>query len=131
MSGWEQVTGSGETDPLTLATSGEKQQWSFHDHAFDFECRLVPHDYAMIPNGVGLEMRIAETTAGDPENPIELSSLVTAGGQGAEVASDFDEQAKIGIGEQARGLFAYAGKRVLALEELQPTETSDSPGEAE
>lgn len=29
MSGWEQVAGSSENDPLKLAESGEKQQWSF------------------------------------------------------------------------------------------------------
>ncbi len=130
MSGWKQVEGSGETDPLTLATSGEKQQWSFHGHVFDFECRLAPHSYAMIPNGVGLELRIAESSPVDPENPIELSSLVIAGGQGASVASDFDEHAQIGIREQARGLFAYAGKRVLALEELQLIATPESRDEA-
>ncbi len=130
MSGWEQVAGSGENDPLALATSGEKQQWSFHGRSFDFECRLAPHRYAMIANGVQLEMRIAETVVGDPENPIALSSTVIAGGQGAEVASDFDEHARIGIREQARGLFAYAGKRVLALEELQGMAATESPGES-
>jgi hypothetical protein len=129
MSGWEQVAGSSEKDPLTLATNGETQQWSFHEHVFDFECRLTPHDYRMIPNGVGLEMRIAETVGGDPESSIALSSVVIARGQGAEVADDFDEHARIGISEQARGLFAYAGKRVLAQEELQRMATSDSPGE--
>jgi hypothetical protein len=130
MSGWEQVAGSNENDPLTLATSGERQQWSFHDHVFEFECRLTPHRYSMIPHGVQLEMRIAET-GGDPENPIALSSIVIAGGQGAEIASDFDEYARIGIREQARGLFAYAGKRVLALEELQRMPAPETPGEGE
>ncbi len=129
MSGWEQVAGSSETDPLALATSGETQQWSFHGHVFDFECRLAPHDYPMIPNGVGLEMRIAETVVDDREDPIALTSVVLAGRQGAEVASDFDEHARIGIREQARGLFAYAGQRVLAQEELQRISTSDTPGE--
>ena len=130
MSGWEQVAGSSESDPLALATSGEKQQWSFHDHVFDFECRLAPHHYPLIPNGVELEMRIAETADGDPASPIALSSIVIAGGEGAEVASDFDEQARFGVREQARGLFAYAGKRVLALEELQRMSAPDSAGEA-
>jgi hypothetical protein len=129
MSGWEQVAGSSEKDPLTLATSGEKQQWSFHDHVFEFECRLVPHDYPMIPNGVGLEIRIAETVADGPEDPIALSTVVIAGRQGAEVADDFDEYARIGIQEQARGVFAYAGKRVLAQEELQRLAAPDSPEE--
>jgi hypothetical protein len=104
---------------------------SFHDHVFEFECRLTPHHYSMIPNGVQLEMRIAETDGGDPENPIALSSTSIAGGQGAEIASDSDEHARIAIREQARGLFAYAGKRVLALEELQRMSTSESPGEGE
>ena len=57
MSGWEQVAGSGENDPLKLAESGEKQQWSFHGHVFDFECRPAPHKYPLIPNGVQLEMQ--------------------------------------------------------------------------
>lgn len=130
MSGWEQVAGSSENDPLTLATSGERQQWSFHDHVFDFECRLAPHHYSMIPNGVQLEMHIVETAGGDPTEPIECSAVALQGGPGAEVASDFDEHARIGIREQARGLFAYAGKRVLALEELRRMSTPDSPGEA-
>jgi hypothetical protein len=130
MSGWEQVAGSSENDPLTLATSGEKQEWSFHGHVFDFECRLAPHHYSMIPNGVQLEMHMVETAGGDPTKPIECSAVAIQGGLGAEVASDFDEHARIGIREQARGLFAYAGKRVLALEELQRMATSDSPGEA-
>jgi hypothetical protein len=131
MSGWEQVAGSSENEPLTLAASGETQQWSFHGHVFEFECRMAPHHYPMIPNGVQLEMRIAETDGGDPENPIALSSVVVAGGQGAELASDFDEYKRIDSREQARGLFAYAGKRVLALEELQRLSSPDSPGEAD
>lgn len=128
MSGWEQVAGSGEKDPVKLAESSEKQQWSFHGHVFDFECRLVPHNYPLIPNGVGLEMRMVETAGGDPADPIESSVVVLQGGQGAEVASDFDQWARIAIGEKDRGLFAYAGKRVLAQEELQRLSGSDSPG---
>ncbi|HEY5167827.1 MAG TPA: hypothetical protein VIK03_00310 [Thermoleophilia bacterium] len=84
----------------------------------------------MIPNGVQLEMHIAETAGGDPTTPIECSAVAIRGGLGAEVASDFDEHARIGIREQPRGLFAYAGKRVLALEELRRMSTPDSPGEA-
>jgi hypothetical protein len=81
MSGWEQVAGSGESDPLTLATSGERQQRSFHGHVFDFECRLAPHHYPMIPNGVQLEMHIVETAGGDPTKPIECSAVAIQGGQ--------------------------------------------------
>ena len=127
MSGWEQVAGSSENDPLKLAESGEKQQWSFHGHLFDFECRLGPHHYPMIPNGVRLEMRMAETPGGNPVDPIESSVVVIQGGQGAEVASDFDRWARIAIGAKVRELFAYAGKRVMALEELERMSTPDSP----
>jgi hypothetical protein len=116
MSGWEQVAGSSENDPLTLAESGEQQQWSFHGHLFDFECRLALHHYPMIPNGVRLEMRMAET-----------SLVVIQGGQGAEVATDFDQWARIAIGAKDRELFAYAGKRVMALEELERMSTPDGP----
>ncbi len=127
MSGWEQVAGSGENDALKLAESGEIQQWSFHGHLFDFECRLVPHHYPMIPNGVRLEMHMAETAGGDLVDPIESSVEVIQGGQGAEVASDFDRWARIAVGAKARELFAYSGKRVMALEELKQMSASDSP----
>ncbi len=129
MSGWEQIAGSSENDLLKLAESGEIQQWSFHGHLFDFECRLVPHHYPMIPNGVRLEMRMAETAGGDPVNPIESTVDVIQGGQGAEVASDFDQWARIAIGAKVRELFAYSGKRVMALEELERMSTPDSPAE--
>jgi hypothetical protein len=129
MSGWEQVAGSSENDPLKLAESEEKQQWSFHGHLFDFECRLEPHHYTMIPNGVRLEMHMAETSGGNPVDPIESSVVVIQGGQGAEVASDFDQWARIAIGAKLRELFAYVGKRVMAQEELQRMSTPDSPGE--
>jgi hypothetical protein len=119
MSGWEQVSGNKENDPIKLAESGEKQQWSFHGHVFDFECRLAPHKYQMIPNGVQLEMSITETAGGDPANPIECTEVAVQGGEGAEVASDFDQWARIDAGAKVREIFAYAGKRVLALEELE------------
>ena len=119
MTGWEQVAGSGENDPLRLATSGETQRWSFHGHIFDFGCRLVPHRYPGIPNGVSLEMRLTESAAGDVRDPVDVALLANATGQGAEVASDFDDLALIGIREQVVRLFSYAGKEVLAREELQ------------
>ena len=127
MSGWEQVAGSSENDPLKLAESGEIQRWSFHGHVFDFECRLVPHRYPMIPNGVRLEMRMAETAAGDSVDPIESSVEVIQGGQGAEVTSDFDQWARIASRAKVQELFAYSGKRVMALEELKRMSTPDSP----
>ena len=129
MSGWEQVAGSGENDPLKLAESGEKQQWSFHGHAFDFECRHAPHKYPLIANGVQLEMRIVETAGGDPAKPIECSEAATQGGEGAEVLSDFDVWARINAETKVREIFAYAGKRVLALEELARPASPDSPVE--
>ena len=95
MSGWEQVAGNGENDPLKLAETGEKQQWSFHGHVFDFECRPAPHKYPLIPNGVQLEMSIAETAGGDPAKPIECSEVAIQGGEGAEVLSDFDVWARM------------------------------------
>ena len=49
MSGWEQVAGSKQNDPVKLAESGEKQQWSFHGRVFDFECRSAPHKYQLDP----------------------------------------------------------------------------------
>ena len=119
MSGWERVDGSSENDPIKLAESGEKQQWSFHGHVFDYQCKLTPHKYQMIPNGVQLEMSIAETAGGDAAKPIQCTEVVLQGGQGAEVASDFDEWALIDAQAKVRDIFAYAGKWVLALEELE------------
>ena len=119
MSGWERVDGSSENDPIKLAESGEKQQWSFHGHVFDFECRLTPHKYQMIPNGVQLEVTITESADGDPAKPIKCTEVALQGGEGAEVASDFDEGARINAQAKVREIFAYAGKWVLALEELE------------
>jgi hypothetical protein len=131
MSGWEQVAGSGENDAIKLAESGEKQQWSFHGHVFDFECRLAPHKYQMIPNGVQLEVSIAETAGGDPAKPIACTEVATQGGEGAEVVSDFDEWARINAQAKVREIFAYAGKWVLALEELERVANPEAPaGEA-
>ncbi len=131
MSGWEQVAGSGENDPIKLAESGEKQQWSFHGHVFEFECRLAPHKYQMIPNGVQLEVSIAETAGGDPAKPIACTEVATQGGEGAEVVSDFDEWARINAQAKVREIFAYAGKWVLALEELERMANPEAPaGEA-
>jgi hypothetical protein len=127
MSGWEQVAGSGENDSVKLAESGEKQQWSFHGHVFDFECRLAPHKYQMIPNGVQLEMSIVETAGGDPAKPIKCSEVAIQGGEGAEVASDFDERALIDANAKVREIFAYAGKWVLALEELARLANPNAP----
>ena len=70
---------------------------------------------------------MAETAGGDLVDPIESSVEVIQGGQGAEVASDFDQWARIAIGEKVRELFAYSGKRVMALEELERMSTPDSP----
>jgi hypothetical protein len=131
MSGWERVAGSGENDAIKLAESGEKQQWSFHGHVFDFECRLAPHKYQMIPNGVQLEVSIAETAGGDPAKPIACTEVATQGGEGAEVVSDFDEWARINAQAKVREIFAYAGKWVLALEELERMANPEAPaGEA-
>ena len=129
MSGWEQIAGKSENDPLKLAENGEKQQWSFHGHSFDFECRPAPHKYPLIPNGVQLEMRIAETGGGDPAKPIECSEVAIQGGEGAEVLSDFDAWARIDAAAKVREIFAYAGKRVLALEELARPADLDAPAE--
>lgn len=76
-------------------------------------------------------MRMAETAGGNPVSPIESSVVVVQGGQGAEVASDFDQWARISIGAKVRELFAYAGKKVMALEELERTSTPGSPAEDE
>ena len=127
MSGWEQVAGNSENDPIKLAEGGEKQQWSFHDHVFDFECRLAPHKYQMIPNGVQLEMSLVETAGGDPAKPIQCTEVAIQGGAGAEVASDFDQWARVNADEKVRETFAYAGKWVLALEELERLANPDAP----
>jgi hypothetical protein len=121
MSAWEQVAGTTESDPIKLAETGEKQQWSFHGHVFDFECRSAPHKYPLIPNGVQLEVRIAETSDGvAPWGRIECSEVAIQGGGGAEILSDFDVWARLSAGEKVREVFAYAGRSVLALEELSP-----------
>lgn len=128
MSGWEQVAGSGEKDPIKLAETGEKQQWSFHGHVFDFECAAAPHKYPLIPNGVQLEVRIAE--AGDADTPwgrIECSEVATQGGGGAELLSDFDVWARLDAEAKVRDIFAYAGKSVLAREELAPPVAEEAP----
>lgn len=119
MSGWEQVGGSGESDPIRLAESGEKQQWSFHGHVFDFECRSAPHRYQLIPSGVQLEMSIAEAEPADPARRIECTEVALQGNDGAELLSDFDEWARINARVKVREIFAYAGKMVLAREELE------------
>ena len=129
MSGWEQVAGSGEKDPIKLAESGEKQQWSFHGHVFDFECRLTPHDYPHISNGVQFEAHMVETSGGDPVDPIVASAVVTQGGEGAELASDFDQWTLLNAADKVREVFAYAGKRVLALEELARPAEPEAPAE--
>jgi len=118
MSGWEQVGGSSESDPIRLAESGEKQQWSFHGRVFDFECRSAPHKYRLIPRGVQLEMSIAEAVPADAEGRIECKEVALQGKEGAELLSDFDQWARINAQAKMRELFAYAGKMVLAQEEL-------------
>jgi hypothetical protein len=126
MSGWEQIAGSEEKDPVRLAETGEKQQWSFHGRVFDFECATAPHKYPLIPNGVQLEVRITE--AGDgvaPWGHIACAGVVTQGGGGAELLSDFDVWARLSAGDKMREVFAYAGKSVLALEELAPPAAED------
>ena len=106
MSGWEQVAGNKENDPVKLAETGEKQQWSFHGHVFDFECKAAPHKYALIPNGVQLEVSIAETGDGEaPWGRIECCEVAIQAGDGAEVLSDFDRyRARQRGGKGARGL---------------------------
>ena len=120
MSGWERVDGGSENDPIKIAESGEKQQWSSHGRVFDYpvqaDAAQVPDDFA---NGVQLEMSIAETAGGDAAKPIKCTEVALQGGQGAEVASDFDEWALIDAQAKVRDIFAYAGKWVLALEELE------------
>jgi hypothetical protein len=117
MSAWEQVAGATENDPIKLAESGERQQWSFHGHVFDFECRTAPHKYQLIPNGVQLEMSIVES--GADENLIRCAEVALQAGDGAELLSDFDDFARINAQAKVREIFAYAGKMVLAHEELQ------------
>ncbi len=119
MSGWEQVGGSGENDPIKLAESGEKQQWAFHGRVFDFECRTAPHKYQLIPNGVQLEMSIVEAEPSDPAKRIECTEVALQGNDGAELLSDFDVFARINAEAKVRDVFAYAGKMVLAQEELE------------
>jgi len=118
MSAWEQVAGARENDPIKLAETGEKQQWSFHGRVFDFECRSAPHKYQLIPNGVQLEMSIAET-GGDASSPIQCTEVAIQAGDGAELLSDFDAFARINAEAKVREIFAYAGKMVLAQEELE------------
>ena len=131
MSGWEQIAGSGENDPLKLAETGEKLQWSFHGHVFDFECKHASHKYPLIPNGVQLEVSIAEQGGGSaPWGAIESSEVAVQGGGGAELLSDFDVWARLSAEDKVREVFAYAGKSVLALEELAPPVAEDASAEA-
>jgi hypothetical protein len=83
----------------------------------------------MIPNGVQLEVSIAETAGGDPAKPIACTEVATQGGEGAEVVSDFDEWARINAQAKVREVFAYAGKWVLALEELQRLASPEAAAE--
>jgi hypothetical protein len=127
MSGWEQVAGAQENDPIKLAETGEKQQWSFHGQVFEFECGTAPHKYPLIPNGVQLEVRIAETGGVDAlGGPIACSEVTIQGGGGAELLSDFDVWARLDAEDKVRAIFAYAGKRVLAREELAPPAQADA-----
>jgi len=126
MSGWEQVAGAEENDPIKLAETGEKQRWSFHGHVFDFECRTAPHRYQLIPNGVQLEMSIVETGGAAP---IECSEVAIQAGDGAELLSDFDAFARINAEAKVREIFAYAGKMVLAHEELERLAHPEAPAE--
>jgi hypothetical protein len=119
MSGWERVAGSKENDPVKLAEGGEKQRWSFHGRVFDFECRPAPHKYQLIPNGVQLEMTIVETSGSDPAGPIQCTEVAIQAGDGAALLSDFDAFARINAEAKVRDIFAYAGKMVLAHEELE------------
>jgi hypothetical protein len=131
MSGWEQVAGSEERNPIKLAETGEKQQWSFHGRVFDFECATAPLKYPLIPNGIQLEVRIAETGDGEaPWGRIECSGVAIQGGGGAELLSDFDVWARLGAEDKVREVFAYAGKSVLAQEELAPPAEEAAPAGA-
>jgi hypothetical protein len=127
MSGWEQVAGAQENDPIKLAETGEKQQWSFHGRVFDFACAAAPHKYQLIPNGVQLEMSIAEATGGDAA--IRCSEVAIQAGDGAELLSDFDAFARINAEAKVREIFAYAGKMVLAQEELERLANPEAPAE--
>ena len=127
MSGWEQVAGAQENDPIKLAETGEKQQWSFHGHVFEFECRQAPHKYQLIPNGVQLEMSITETAGGDAA--IRCSEVAIQAGDGAELLSDFDAFACINAEAKVREIFAYAGKMALAQEELKRLADPEAPAE--
>ena len=89
----------------------------------------APHTYPLIPNGVQLEVRIAEVGGGDAGGPIECSEVAAQGGEGAEVLSDFDVWARMDAATKVREIFAYAGKRVLAREELAPPASPDPPAE--
>jgi hypothetical protein len=129
MSAWEQVAGPEENDPFKLAESGEKQQWSFHGHVFEYECRPAPHRYQLIPNGVQLEVSIAEVAGGDAATPIRCTEVAVQAGDGAELLSDFDAFARINAEAKVREIFAYAGKMVLALEELERFAASGTPAE--
>jgi hypothetical protein len=129
MSGWEQVAGNKQNDPVKLAESGEKQQWSFHGRVFDFECRSAPHKYQLIPNGVQLEMSMVETSGGDSAEPIQCTEVATQAGNGAELLSDFDAFARINAEAKVRDIFAYAGKMVLAREELERLAHPDAAAE--
>jgi hypothetical protein len=130
MSGWEQVAGNKENDPVKLAETGEKQQWSFHGHVFDFECKAAPHKYTLIPNGVQLEVSIAETGDGEPPwGRIECREVAIQAGDGAEVLSDFDGYARVNAEAKVREVFAYAGKVVLAHEELERLASPEAEAE--
>jgi hypothetical protein len=126
MSGWEQVAGAQENDPIKLAETGEKQQWSFHGRVFDFACAAAPHKYQLIPNGVQLEMSITEAAGGDAA--IRCSEVAIQAGDGAELLSDFDAFARINAEAKMREIFAYAGKMVLAQEELERLANPEAAG---
>jgi hypothetical protein len=52
--------------------------------------------------------------------------VAVQGAGGAELLSDFDVWARLSAEEKVREIFAYAGKRVLAQEELAPA-VEDAP----
>jgi hypothetical protein len=76
-----------------------------------------------------LEMSIVETTGGDPAEPIQCTEVAIQAGDGAELLSDFDAFARINAQAKVRDIFAYAGKMVLACEELERLANPDAAAE--
>ena len=74
-------------------------------------------------------MSIVESSGGESAKPIQCTEVAIQAGDGAELLSDFDAFARFNAEAKVRDIFAYAGKMVLAREELERLANPDAAAE--